>query len=46
MSDRRGGVSPPHLDASFLVVDDLERIVFTNAIDQRLAPREPRAGPP
>ena len=23
----------PHLDACFLAVDDLERIVFTNAID-------------
>jgi uncharacterized protein YndB with AHSA1/START domain len=31
----------PHLDASFLVVDDLERIVFTNAIDSTWRPANP-----
>ncbi|SDD59076.1 SRPBCC domain-containing protein [Glycomyces harbinensis] len=31
----------PHLDASFLVVDDLERIVFTNAIDSAWRPVDP-----
>jgi uncharacterized protein YndB with AHSA1/START domain len=31
----------PHMDASFLVVDDLERIVFTNAIDSTWRPAEP-----
>jgi uncharacterized protein YndB with AHSA1/START domain len=28
----------PHLDACFLVVDELERIVFTNAVDSRWRP--------
>ena len=31
----------PHLDASFLVVDDLERLAFTNAIDSRWRPARP-----
>ncbi len=31
----------PHLDASFLVVDELERIVFTNAIDSTWRPANP-----
>jgi uncharacterized protein YndB with AHSA1/START domain len=31
----------PHLDASFLVVDELERIVFTNAIDSDWRPASP-----
>jgi len=31
----------PHLDAAFLVVDDLERIVFTNAIDSAWRPTNP-----
>lgn len=31
----------PHLDATFLVVDDLERIVFTNAIDSSWRPASP-----
>ena len=31
----------PHLDASFLVVDELERIVFTNAIDSAWRPANP-----
>lgn len=31
----------PHMDASFLIVDDLERIVFTNAIDSAWRPVHP-----
>jgi uncharacterized protein YndB with AHSA1/START domain len=31
----------PHLDATFLVVDDLERIVFTNVIDSAWRPTNP-----
>ena len=31
----------PHLDATFLVVDALERIVFTNAIDSAWRPVNP-----
>lgn len=31
----------PHLDACFLAVDDLERIVFTNAIDSAWRPASP-----
>ncbi|WP_427895977.1 SRPBCC domain-containing protein [Kribbella sp. GL6] len=31
----------PHLDASFLVVEELERLVFTNAIDSRWRPADP-----
>jgi uncharacterized protein YndB with AHSA1/START domain len=31
----------PHMDASFLVVDDGERIVFTNAVDSRWRPTRP-----
>jgi uncharacterized protein YndB with AHSA1/START domain len=34
-----------HLDASFLVVDDLERIVFTNAIDSAWRPASPAPVP-
>jgi uncharacterized protein YndB with AHSA1/START domain len=30
-----------HLDATFLVVDELERIVFTNAIDSAWRPTNP-----
>jgi uncharacterized protein YndB with AHSA1/START domain len=30
----------PHMDAAFLVVDELERIVFTNAIDSAWRPAE------
>jgi len=35
----------PHLDASFLVVDELERIVFTNAIDSAWRPANPSPVP-
>jgi uncharacterized protein YndB with AHSA1/START domain len=31
----------PHLDATFLVVDELERLVYTNAIDSTLHPANP-----
>ena len=31
----------PHLDASFMVVEELERLVFTNAIDSRWRPADP-----
>ncbi|THV41983.1 SRPBCC domain-containing protein [Glycomyces buryatensis] len=31
----------PHLDASFLLVDELERIVFTNAVDSAWRPAAP-----
>ena len=31
----------PHLDAAFLVVDDLRRLVFTNAIDSGWRPATP-----
>lgn len=32
----------PHLDATFLVADELERIVFTNAIDSTWRPATPQ----
>ena len=32
----------PHLDASFLAVDELERIVFTNAVDSTWRPANPQ----
>jgi uncharacterized protein YndB with AHSA1/START domain len=32
----------PHVDAAFLVVDELERIVFTNAIDSDWRPATPQ----
>ena len=35
----------PHMDACFLVVDDLERIVFTNAVDSAWRPAEPAPVP-
>jgi uncharacterized protein YndB with AHSA1/START domain len=35
----------PHLDAIFLVVDELERIVFTNAIDSAWRPTNPSPVP-
>ena len=31
----------PHLDATFLVADELERIVFTNAVDSAWRPARP-----
>lgn len=36
-----GAVFVPHLDACFLAVDDLERIVFTNAITSAWRPANP-----
>ncbi|MBM2614931.1 SRPBCC domain-containing protein [Actinoplanes sp. LDG1-06] len=44
MSDD-GSEFVPHLDALFLVVDDLERIVFTNAIDSSWRPADPQPVP-
>jgi uncharacterized protein YndB with AHSA1/START domain len=35
----------PHLDACFLAVDELERIVFTNAIDSAWRPASPAPVP-
>jgi uncharacterized protein YndB with AHSA1/START domain len=35
----------PHLDATFLLVDDLERIVFTNTIDSAWRPALPAPVP-
>jgi uncharacterized protein YndB with AHSA1/START domain len=40
MSDD-GDAFVAHLDASFLVVDEHERLVFTNAIDSRWRPSNP-----
>jgi len=40
MSDD-GSKFVPHLDACFLVVDEFERIVFTNAIDHAWRPANP-----
>jgi uncharacterized protein YndB with AHSA1/START domain len=36
-----GAAFVPHVDACFVVVDDLERIVFTNAIDSAWRPATP-----
>ncbi|WBB93803.1 SRPBCC domain-containing protein [Verrucosispora sp. WMMC514] len=36
-----GGEFVPHMDATFLVVDEYERIVFTNAIDSAWRPASP-----
>lgn len=36
-----GGEFVPHLDACFLAIDELERIVFTNAIDSTWRPANP-----
>ena len=35
----------PHINASFLAVDELERIVFTNAIDSAWRPASPAPVP-
>ncbi|MEQ4718456.1 SRPBCC domain-containing protein [Nonomuraea sp. B19D2] len=35
----------PHVDATFLAVDELERIVFTNAIDSAWRPADPMPVP-
>ncbi|MBL7495628.1 SRPBCC domain-containing protein [Frankia sp. CNm7] len=40
-----GTAFTPHLDACFLVVDELERIVFTNAIDSAWRPAVPAPVP-
>ena len=36
-----GAAFVAHMDASFLLVEDLERIVFTNAIDSQWRPADP-----
>ncbi|MFE9680467.1 SRPBCC domain-containing protein [Streptomyces sp. NPDC002701] len=36
-----GTVFVPHMDACFLAVDELERIVFTNAVDSTWRPARP-----
>jgi uncharacterized protein YndB with AHSA1/START domain len=40
-----GVVFVPHVDATFLVVDELERLVFTNAIDSDWRPATPAPVP-
>lgn len=37
-----GDIFVPHLDACFLVVEDYERIVFTNALDSAWRPANPQ----
>lgn len=37
-----GTAFTPHMDAAFLVVDEAERLVFTNAVDSTLRPADPR----
>ncbi|WUI02915.1 SRPBCC domain-containing protein [Spirillospora sp. NBC_00431] len=44
MSDG-GAEFVPHVDGTFLVVDELERIVFTNAIDSAWRPADPAPVP-
>ncbi|MFC4944474.1 SRPBCC domain-containing protein [Pseudonocardia sp. GCM10023141] len=44
MSDD-GAAFVPHLDACFLVVEEFERIVFTNAIDSAWRPTSPAPVP-
>ncbi|SNY37164.1 SRPBCC domain-containing protein [Paractinoplanes atraurantiacus] len=41
MSDD-GAAFVPHMDAIFLVADDLERLVFTNAVDSAWRPATPQ----
>lgn len=36
-----GATFAPHMNAAFLVVDDDERLVFTNAVDSTLRPANP-----
>ncbi|GAA1155421.1 SRPBCC family protein [Kribbella jejuensis] len=36
-----GTTFAPQLDASFLVVEELDRLVFTNAVDSRWRPADP-----
>lgn len=44
LSDDGAGFAP-HLDACFLAVDELERLVFTNAIDSTWRPATPAPVP-
>ena len=41
ISDDANADFGPHMNASFLVVDELSRIVFTNAIDSQWRPANP-----
>ncbi|MFC5061386.1 SRPBCC domain-containing protein [Actinomycetospora atypica] len=36
-----GGVFVPHMDACFVVVEEMERLVFTNALDSGRRPTRP-----
>lgn len=40
-----GSAFTPHMDAAFLVVDEAERLVFTNAVDSTLRPATPQPVP-
>ncbi|NUR88331.1 MAG: polyketide cyclase [Nonomuraea sp.] len=40
-----GAAFVPHLDACFLAVDELERLVFTNAVDSSWRPASPAPVP-
>jgi uncharacterized protein YndB with AHSA1/START domain len=41
MSEDEGATFVPHMDVSFLVVEERERLVFTNAIDSAWRPVDP-----
>lgn len=41
MMSEDGITFTPHMDAAFLVVDERERLVFTNAVDSTLRPANP-----
>ncbi|HEU4848849.1 MAG TPA: SRPBCC domain-containing protein [Terrimesophilobacter sp.] len=45
MMSEDGSAFIPHLDAAFLVVDEGERLVFTNAVDSTLRPASPMPVP-
>lgn len=40
-----GAAFTPHMDAAFLVMEDRERLVFTNAVDSDLRPTTPMPAP-
>ncbi|GAA3740303.1 SRPBCC family protein [Leifsonia bigeumensis] len=45
MMSEDGSAFTPHMDAAFLVVDEGERLVFTNAVDSTLRPANPMPVP-
>lgn len=45
MMSEDGAAFTPHMDAAFLVVDERERLVFTNAVDSTLRPADPMPVP-